>query len=225
MRGTGFMQIGRRGQTGIEVAIIGAIVLLTIVVSIIIPVFLLKIHVTRISMIEYGYDNTAMALLTLLADSDAYRYVSLWAGDYPNSPAGGFTRTVAENYIKGRLDLLVPSRCYSLAYTNSAGEQVLSSELLSKGQCETQYVADAYVALPPGMERIKITLRISDVSLDEVLAEQQTYCCLNTWGVSGGGAPYKCVTRAECAGDGWVIDDDKKVCDDVSQCTSGSGTI
>jgi len=199
--------IGRKGQTGIEIAIIGAIVLLTIVISIILPVFLLKIHVTRVSQIEYGYDNAAMSILTLLADKNVYRYVSLYAGDYPNDPSGGYTRVIAENIIKGRLDFLVPSKCYSLTYTNASGDQALKSDSLDKGQCETEYAADAYVALPPGQDRMRITLRISDKSLNEILEAQKKICCQHSWNPI-----VKCATISECSGSDWMIQDSNKVC-------------
>jgi hypothetical protein len=144
-------RVGRRGQTGIEIAIIFAILQLTIVITMIIPVAFLKIHLVRMLEIEYNYDNAELALLTLLSDKSIYRGLSIYVADPSGIPDSSYTGNGVEAAVKTRLSQLVASGCYKLSF---------SGRSISSGSCTTEYIASAYILLPGGSKLEKLILEI-----------------------------------------------------------------
>lgn len=146
----------KKGFSGIEVAIMGAIVLIAIVLSIAIPIFLLEIHIARVVEIQYDYNNAGMILLSLLSDREIYKGISLYVSGFGDNAAQGFTRASVEAAVKSRLDNMVSDNCYELSYSGGT--------IASGGSCKTDFSTSAYIVLPDGGNREKLTLSISSVT-------------------------------------------------------------
>lgn len=148
--------LGRRGFTGIEIAIIGVFVLLSLVLSIAVPLFSLKIHIVRIVEIQYDYNNAGMTLLTLLSDEEVYEGLGIYVSGLNDNPDESFSRADVESALKSKLDKLVPNQCYELSYDGG---------VIAEGQsCNTDFSMDAYIVLPDSGKREKITLSISSAT-------------------------------------------------------------
>jgi hypothetical protein len=154
------IKIGEKGQ-GWEIALIVFVAIITIIATMLLSIFLLKIHLVRVVEIEYGYDNADLTLLTLLSDRKIYKGLSLYVAGLPDNLAASFSRSGVEDMVKSRLSELVPGECYKLSY--SAGE--ISSSKLSNKQCETKYSASAYIALPYGRDIEKLTLEMDTIAV------------------------------------------------------------
>lgn len=147
---------GKKGVTGIAVAIIGAILLVVIVLTILIPIIFLKIHIVRVVEVQYGYSTADLTLLALLSDTDIYEKLSLYVADMEDNAVEGFDRDSVKSEVTSILDKLVPSetdtRCYKLSY---AGGVIIPPE-----NCDTEFSATADILLPYGTNNEKITLEI-----------------------------------------------------------------
>jgi len=130
--------IGSRGFTGIEIAMIGAIFGVVLMMTML-PMVVTRITLVRTLEIEYGYDNAELALLALLSDSGMYRDVGAYMAGAPDNAASGFARSTVEAEVESRLAQLVGSGCFRLYYDGGT--------IVSSG-CSTKFVASAYVALP-----------------------------------------------------------------------------
>jgi len=130
--------IGRRGFTGIEIAMIGAIFGVVLMMTML-PMVVTRITLVRTLEIEYGYDNAELALLALLSDSRMYRDIGAYMAGAPDNPASGFTLSAVETGAESRLAQLVGSGCFRLYYDGGT---------IASSGCSTKFVASAYVALP-----------------------------------------------------------------------------
>lgn len=150
------VKIDRKGVTGIEIAIIGVIVIVVIIITLLIPIVFLKIHLGATVETQYGYNNAGLTLLTLLSDNDIYEKLSLYVAGMEDNVVEGFNRNAVESAVTSRLDKLVPSetgtRCYKLSY---AGGVIIPPE-----NCDTEFGVSAYIVLPYGKNKEKITLEI-----------------------------------------------------------------
>jgi len=144
--------IGRRGFTGVEIAIIGAIFGVVLIMSVL-PMLLTRIHIVRTLEVEYGYDNAELALLALLSDERIYRDIGTYVAGAPDNAASGFTRSAVQTKVGARLAQLVDSGCYRLYY---AGGDIAPAP----GGCTTKFVASAYVALPGSTKTELVNLAI-----------------------------------------------------------------
>jgi hypothetical protein len=144
--------IGRRGFTGIEIAIIGAIFGVVLLMTML-PLLLTRIHIVRTLEVEYGYDNAELALLALLSDERIYRDVGAYVAGAPDNAASGFARSAVQAEVGARLAQLVDSGCYRLYY---AGGDIAPAP----GGCGTKFVAGAYVALPGSTKTELVNLAI-----------------------------------------------------------------
>lgn len=145
--------IGRRGFTGVEIAIIGAIFGVVLIMSVL-PMLLTRIHIVRTLEVEYGYDNAELALLALLSDSRIYRDVGAYVSGAPDNAAAGFARADVQAEVGARLKQLVGSGCYRLYY--SGGDIVPAP-----AGCNTKFAAGAYVALPGSTQTQLVSLAIA----------------------------------------------------------------
>jgi len=147
--------MGKKGVSGLEIAIIGVIAMFVAISSLVIFVTFLKIHLVKVLEIQYGYNNAGLTLVELLSDDDIYEGISLAASGVDND---GWI----ESELKTRLDMLVPGGCYQLIL----GEE----EILHPDDCEINYVASSYIVLPFNDDPVeKITLGIpEEVSFIEV---------------------------------------------------------
>lgn len=143
--------IGRRGFTGVEIAIIGAIFGVVLIMSVL-PMLLTRIHIVRTLEVEYGYDNAELALLALLSDERIYRDIGTYVAGAPDNAAAGFTRSAVQAEVGARLKQLVGSGCYRLYY---GGGNITASG------CTTKFVASAYVALPSSTQTQLVSLAIT----------------------------------------------------------------
>ena len=193
-------KIGRKGVTGIEVAIIGAIALFTIVLTVIIPIVFLKMHLVRVVEIQYGYNNAGLALLTLLSDKEIYETLSLNISGVETNIDSWLDST-----LKPRLDKLVPSgagtRCYELSY---AGGTIIPSE-----DCATGFSATASMSLPYGEDSGEITLKISTTPPKNPIPTK--YCCYEPFA-----AGVECATVDSCLDKDWEIESTE--CNDPTIC-------
>lgn len=148
--------VGKKGLFGISIAIIGAIALIVIVLTMIIPIIFMKIHIVRIVEIQYGYSNADLTLLALLSDRDIYEKLSLYVADVGDDALEGFNRNSVKSEVISVLDKLVPSRagtrCYRLYYDGGV--------IIAPENCATEFSATADIALPDGKNKEKITLEI-----------------------------------------------------------------
>lgn len=144
--------IGKRGITGIEIAIIGAIAIIGMFLSAIIPIFIMKTHLTRVLEIQYGYNDAGASLIGLLSDDEIYRGLSLYVSGIEDNAAAGFEREAFENQLKFRLDNLVTSQCYELSYSGGT--------IASNGDCLTKYSVTADIVLPGGEGKETVTLKV-----------------------------------------------------------------
>lgn len=144
------IRMGRRGFTGMEIAIIGAIFGVVLMMTML-PMVITRIHIVRTLEIEYGYDNAELALLALLSDSRMYRDIGAYMTEAPDSDASGFTRAAVQAEVESRLAQLVGSGCFRLYYEGG--------DIASSG-CSPEFVASAYVALPGTTKTELVTLAI-----------------------------------------------------------------
>jgi len=149
---TGNSAIGRMGQTGIEIAIIGAIFGVVLMMTIL-PVLMTRIHIVRTLEVEYGYDSAELSLLALLSDRHLYGDVGAYMAGAQDNSAAGFTRAAVRSDAGARLGQLVDSGCYRLYY--DGGDIVPAS-----AGCKPQYEASAYVALPGSTDTKLVRLAI-----------------------------------------------------------------
>jgi hypothetical protein len=147
--------IGRRGIVGIEIAIIGAIVMVGIVLSLAVLVGFLKIHLVKVVEIQYGYNNVGATMLALLADDDIYNDISLYVAGMEDNAAIGFDRAEVENVLDARLEKLAIDECYVLSYSGG--------EIVRSGKCDGQYTVTAAIVLPdtPRTEEIRLLMSSS----------------------------------------------------------------
>lgn len=151
----------KKGIAGLAIAVIGAIVIVGIIASIVIPIVFLKIHLAKIVEIEYNYNNAGLTMLALLADDDIYRDLSLYVAGYPDKTSESFSRSGVESAVTERLYELVPSNCFKLSY--EGGTVVDMSEVDSA--CNSMYyTAEAYISSPIDSMKQKITLSIKSES-------------------------------------------------------------
>jgi hypothetical protein len=156
------IRIKAKGQSGVEIPIIGAIALLTIVLTILVPIFFLKIHVTRIVQIEYGYDSSDLALLTLVSDRKIYRDLSLYISGAQDDSTTGFSRSFVEGEVTGRLNELLSSRCFKLYYVDEEKNEDVLLDKMSNIKCDAKYSITTYISLPDGLNRKEIKLMIGE---------------------------------------------------------------
>jgi hypothetical protein len=145
------LKLGNQGMTGIEIAVIGAIVLVSIVISLLMIVVFLKIHVSRVVEIEYNYNNAELAMLALLSDEHIYEQISLYVAGLPDNPPEGFTRSGVETMVESKLENLVPSGCFKLSFD--------SGTIVDKN-CDPVYGVTADISLPYGRNEEQIRLEI-----------------------------------------------------------------
>lgn len=154
------IKINKKGITGIEIAVIGAIVIVTIIISLLIPIAFLKIHLVTVVETQYGYNNADLTLLTLLSDRDVYEKLSLYVAGMEDNTIEGFNRAAVESEVALILDKLVPSdpgtRCYKLSYVGGV--------IIPPENCDTEFGVSANIVLPYGLpygkNKEKITLEI-----------------------------------------------------------------
>jgi hypothetical protein len=143
-------KIGKRGITGIEIAIIGAIAVIGMFLSAVIPIFVMKTHLSRVLEIQYGYYDAGASLIGLLSDDEIYNGLSLYVSGIEDNADAVFEREAFENQLKFRLDNLVTSQCYELSYSGGT--------IVSNGDCLTRYSVTADIVLPDGSkETITLT--------------------------------------------------------------------
>ncbi|MFH1623448.1 MAG: hypothetical protein ABIA12_02980 [Candidatus Aenigmatarchaeota archaeon] len=142
--------IGRRGFTGIEIAMIGAIFGVVLMMTML-PMVITRINIVRTLEIEYGYDNAELALLALLSDGRIYRDIGTYMTGAPDNAASGFTRSAVQAEVESRLAQLVDSGCFRLYYEGG--------DIASSG-CGTKFVASAYMALPGSTKTELVNLAI-----------------------------------------------------------------
>lgn len=140
-----------KGLVGISIAIIGAIVMVAVIMTVLIPILFLKINVSRTVEIEYDYDNAGLAMLTLLSDEGMYRNLSMYVAGLPDNPGIGFFRHQVEESVKLRLMDLVSSQCFELYY---GGGTIASID------CNPVYGISADISLPYGLSSESIQLEI-----------------------------------------------------------------
>ena len=181
--------IDKKGQA-FTLTVILAMLLLTIVLTALIPVFFLKIHIVRVVEMQYGYSNAGLTLLTLLSDSNIYDKLSLYVAGMEDNGVGGFTRAATESLLISRLDKLVPSGCYRLSYSGGT--------IVNPKECDTEYTVSAYMALPYGSGAEKVTLDILTGPAEE--PEFIKYCCYEPFA-----AGVECATVDECDDKRWEV--------------------
>jgi parallel beta-helix repeat protein len=152
-------RIGKGGFTGIEIMIIGVVATIGVVISMIVPMVLLKIHLVRVLEIQYELDNAGLTLLTLLSDEDIYKGLSLYVSGFPDNPSKGFSRVGVETAIKYRLDSFVAGQCYELSYSGGT--------IVKGSNCNLQYTASADIVLPERGGKEEITLKVSSGAGEE----------------------------------------------------------
>lgn len=182
--------IDKKGQA-FTITIILAMLLLTIVLTRLIPVFFLKTHIVRVVEMQYGYSNAGLTLLTLLSDSDIYDKLTLYVAGMEDNRVGGFTRAATESLLISRLDKLVPSGCYNLSY--------IGGTIVNPKECDTEYTVSAYMALPYGSEAEKVTLDILTGPVEK--PEFIKYCCYDPSTLE-----VECATVDDCDSKGWEVD-------------------
>lgn len=202
--------MGSKGIVGTSVALALAIITVTMILTIIIPLFFFKVHTTRTLEIEYGYDNAENTLLTLLSDRPSYRTIGMYFAGYPDDPMLGFTRTNAEKIIKDKLELLAPGGCFLL----SSGTYEIKSDKVASGGCELKYSAEADVASPLSSLKSKVTLKITDMGMPTpIVPSNIRYCC---YYLSGYDMTSTCQTTENCRTIGGTIYDQSVICSDSS---------
>jgi len=196
--------IGEKGLTGIEISIIAAIALITIVLSILIPIVFLKIHLVRVVEMQYGYNNADLTLIALLSDEEVYEKLSLYIAGLGDNDDWGFSRcATVERLIRPRLDKLVPNKCYKLSYT---GGPIIDKS--NSFGCDPQYTVSAHMALPYGANVGEITL---EISATPTISPSIKYCCRNM-----DTGKVECRTEKNCVGN-WEVDDYTVECIDSAR--------
>jgi hypothetical protein len=149
---TGRPAIGRKGQTGIEIAVIGAIFGVVLIMTML-PVLMTRIHIVHTLEVEYGYDNAELSLLALLSDRRTYEGIGTYMAGAKDNAAAGFARAAVRTDAGAMLGKLVDSGCYRLYY--AGGDIVPAPE-----GCSPKYEASAYVALPGRTDTMLVKLAI-----------------------------------------------------------------
>ena len=148
--------VGKKGMEAISIAIIGAIILIVVVLTMLVPIVFMKVHIVRVVDIQYGYSNADLALLALLSDNDIYEKLSFYISDMEDNAAYGFNREDVKAQVTEVLDKLVPSdpdtRCYELSYDGGV--------IIPSDKCDIEFSASVDMALPYGKTTEKLTLEI-----------------------------------------------------------------
>lgn len=193
-----------------------AVISVGVILMTIMPLFLTRYHLNRLLMIEYGYDNAELSLLTLMSDRKIYKGISLYAAGLPDDASIRFSRSDVESAVKARLGELVPSGCFNLSFSSGTIKEIISDRLSSK-QCSIKYSASAYIALPSGSDggenREKITLGIDDTPATQMEIPPKKYCCYGLYTPET-----KCETVDNCVGD-WRIDRTQTCSDPSFDCS------
>jgi hypothetical protein len=125
----------------IEWAIVGTMISFSMILVVIIPLIVLKIHLVEEVSYEFKYDNAQLALLTLLSSTYNNKPISdiiaenLTLGNYPN----------IEKILSSKLNRI--SSCYKLSTE--------TIDIIKSANCEaSKFRAEANVALPYSKEKL-----------------------------------------------------------------------
>jgi hypothetical protein len=200
--------IESKGQTGVEIVIMGAIVIVTILFMTVATHFGTKDAALHVTQIENNFDSSEATLLALLSDQDYYSMVGIFFSGYPRDQKAAYDPAMVQAQISSRLSMLAPSGCYVL----SNGSAVVASDTYVSGACETTVSAAAQIVLPSGRV-VWLTLNTSDDGEKSAPPDRTKNCCYSNFDPT----QVQCVSPTACPLD-WTIDSPTSTCADVSQC-------
>lgn len=136
-----------KGIAPLAIAMIGAIVIVTAVLMILLPIGFLRLHVIQTVERVYEYDNAQSYLLTLLSKTHDGKpvYTQISNNLQIGSPDISF--------VKNELDTVTSSKCYKLSSSSA-------TIAIQEGCTPTKYSAEAKIVLPYNPDKLTEKLNL-----------------------------------------------------------------
>lgn len=135
-----------KGIAPIAIALIGVIVIVGTVFMLILPAFMLRMHLVQIVNYRYEYDNSQLYLLVLLSKTynDKPIYTQIAENLQTGEPNIGF--------VKSELERIVGDRCFKLSS---------STKTIAQSDCvPSKYTVQTKIVLPYDPNHLVDTLTL-----------------------------------------------------------------